>query len=137
MQMTRIIDQLISNVDGSCIYMRWMKVQFIQVVQLFISFTYAYLYIHSFINVCTLLKPVKYGNPSIDPILHYTNSLACPGKKAVIKNFYSINTARASRAACVVLRHRTVSSEGPLTFCDPCGVEFFISCPAGDLHAHQ
>lgn len=93
--MTPIINRLISDVDERCIYMRWMNVQFIQVVQLFISFTYAYLYIHSFINVCTILKPVKYGNPSIDPISHYTNSLARPGKKGVIKNFYSIDTARA------------------------------------------
>ncbi len=99
---------------------------------------YAYLYIHSCINLCRFLEAVKCLSPSIDIWLHIilTAQPVLPRRRWFTTFIAPILPAhlRSPWAACTLLRHTTVSSLGPLTSDDPWGVELFISCPAGDSH---
>ncbi len=99
---------------------------------------YAYLYIHSCINLCRFLEAVKCLSPSIDIWLHIilTAQPVLPRRRWFTTFIAPILPAhlRSPWAACALLRHTTVSSLGPLTSDDPWGVELFISCPAGDSH---
>lgn len=84
------------------------------------------------------LEAVKCRSPSIDTWLHIilTAQPVLPRRRWFRTFIAPILPTHLHYpcAACALLHHRTVSSVGPLTSCDPWGVELFISCPAGDSH---
>lgn len=86
-----------------------------------------------------ILEAVKCHSPSIDIWLHIIlTAQPVLSRRRWLRTFIAPilpTHLRYPCTACALLRHRTVSSLGPLTSRDPWGVELFVSCPAGgDSH---